>query len=112
MATNTHTPILSNVTSLQPADAHPKRGRPSLSAEEKAVRQAARYAAQLALYKDMPSNALVRQPVVQILAAFSAASLWRKVKNRLFPAPAIQTGRFTAWRKGDVEAYLNGLSAA
>lgn len=51
---------------------------------------------------------LVRSPANPIAPLpFSAATLWRKVKAGEFPQPR-KFGTCTAWRLGDVRAYLNG----
>jgi hypothetical protein len=36
----------------------------------------------------------------------SAATLWRKVRNGTFPAPIKLSDRITAWRVGDIRAWL------
>jgi prophage regulatory protein len=36
----------------------------------------------------------------------SAATLWRKVRNGTFPAPVKLSDRITAWRVGDIRAWL------
>ncbi|WP_335622424.1 helix-turn-helix transcriptional regulator [Acidovorax carolinensis] len=37
---------------------------------------------------------------------FSAPTLWRKVKNRTFPAPVRLSERVTAWKVGDVRSWI------
>lgn len=37
---------------------------------------------------------------------FSAATLWRKVRDGSFPKPVRLSDRVTAWRVGDVRAWL------
>lgn len=43
---------------------------------------------------------------------FSAASLWRGVKNGTFPAPYKLSARVTAWKCSDVRAWMAARSAA
>jgi prophage regulatory protein len=40
------------------------------------------------------------------LLPFSAATLWRKVKAGTFPKPTKLSERVTAWRVGDVRAWM------
>lgn len=37
---------------------------------------------------------------------FSAATLWRKVKNGTFPPPVKLSNRVTAWRVEDVRSWM------
>ncbi|MCE1194224.1 MAG: AlpA family phage regulatory protein [Acidovorax sp.] len=66
-------------------------------------------------FDDLPDSALVRQaqlvpnrkkPGVPVLLSISAASLWRKVAGGTFPKPIRLGARTTAWRVGDVRAWL------
>lgn len=41
---------------------------------------------------------------------FSAPTLWRKVKEGSFPKPIKLSSRVTAWRVGDVRAWLASCS--
>jgi prophage regulatory protein len=43
---------------------------------------------------------------------FSAPTLWRKVKDRTFPAPVKLSERVTAWRVGDVRAWIAAQALA
>ncbi len=38
---------------------------------------------------------------------FSAPTLWRKVKKQTFPAPVKLSERITAWKVGEVRAWIN-----
>lgn len=42
----------------------------------------------------------------------SAPTLWRKVKDGTFPKPVKLSARVTAWKVGDVRAWINAQSAA
>lgn len=66
-------------------------------------------------FDDLPDSALVRQaqlvpnrkkPGVPVLLSISAASLWRKVASGTFPKPIKLGERITAWRVGDVRAWI------
>jgi len=57
-------------------------------------------------YDSLPDCAMLRQPQVLRLVPFSAPTLWRRVKDKQFPAPH-KLGRITAWRWGDVREYLD-----
>lgn len=55
----------------------------------------------------LPETGFVRQ--AQLLAGilpFSAATLWRKVKNHTFPAPVKLSAGVTAWKAEDVRAWI------
>jgi len=56
----------------------------------------------------LPDSALIRQ--AQLLGGilpFKSATLWRRVKAGQFPQPIrLPEGRITAWRVGDVRAWL------
>ena len=43
---------------------------------------------------------------------FSAATLWRKVRTQSFPAPTKLGDAITAWKVGDVRAWLRAQSEA
>ena len=47
-----------------------------------------------------------KSPQDTALVPFSAATLWRKVKAGTFPQPLKLSARVTAWRVGDVRAWL------
>ena len=48
----------------------------------------------------------MRQADLLTIVPFSAATLWRKVKAGTFPAPIRLSAGVTAWRRADVEAWL------
>ena len=43
---------------------------------------------------------------------FSAPTLWRKVKNKTFPQPVRLSERVTAWKVGDVRAWIAAQTSA
>lgn len=54
------------------------------------------------------TNSYLRQAqLIPNLLPFSQATLWRKVKDGTFPAPVKLSIRITAWRKSDVDDWLD-----
>lgn len=37
------------------------------------------------------------------------ATIWKMVKNKIFPEPIRLGGRFTAWRSEDVQGWIDKL---
>ena len=72
--------------------------------------QRANIPAALENFKAAPDEAFVRQPVVEALFACSSATVWRRIKSGLIPAPVKLSERSTAWRVGDLRAALASLS--
>ncbi|MDB5956752.1 AlpA family phage regulatory protein [Ramlibacter sp.] len=55
----------------------------------------------------LPLEGFIRQSaLIPGIVPFSAATLWRKVKSKDFPAPVKLSERVTAWRVQDVRAWL------
>ena len=72
-------------------------------------------------FDELPDSALVRQsqlvrdpkhPTRPTPLPFSPATFWRKVKDGTFPQPVKLGERITAWRVGDVRAWLNACEVA
>ena len=72
-------------------------------------------------FDDLPDSAMARQsqlirdpkhPTRPSPLPFSAATLWRKVREGTFPAPTKLSDAITAWRVGDVRAWLRAQSEA
>ena len=61
----------------------------------------------LRLYPLMPMNGFVKLPVLVALAAMSDVTLWKKVAAGELAAPVKLGKRAVAWRKADVEDFLN-----
>lgn len=53
----------------------------------------------------------IRQKQVLRLVPFSAATLWRKVKEGTFVQPVKLSARVTAWRVSDIDAWLTAQEA-
>ena len=71
-------------------------------------------------FDDLPSSAFIRQdqlvhnrkkPGIPVPLPFTASSLWRKVAAGTFPKPTKLGARTTAWRVGDVRAWLAAQQA-
>lgn len=80
-----------------------------------------RATAQIPNFDELPDSALVRQtqlvrdpkhPTRPAVLPFSAATLWRKVREQSFPAPTKLSAAISAWRVGDVRAWLRAQSEA
>lgn len=57
---------------------------------------------------ELPAAAFVRQAqLIPSILPFSAATLWRKVKNGSFPAPVKLSDRVTAWKTDEVREWLD-----
>ena len=66
-------------------------------------------------FDTLPDGAFIRQsqlvqspkrPEAQAPLPFSAPTLWRKVKAGTFPKPIKLSDRVTAWKVGDVRAWI------
>lgn len=56
-------------------------------------------------------NGFMRQKEILTVFPVSSATFWRRVKDGEFPKPVKLSERVTVWRRGEVEAYLEGLAA-
>lgn len=55
-----------------------------------------------------PASKYIRQSqLIPFIVPFSSATLWRKVKNKEFPAPTKISERITAWEVKDVIQWLD-----
>lgn len=59
-------------------------------------------------FDSLPDEALVRLSLLLALGLlpFSASTLWRKVRSQDVPAPIKASANVTAWRVGDIRAWL------
>jgi predicted DNA-binding transcriptional regulator AlpA len=58
-------------------------------------------------FDNLPAEGFIRQAqLVPQVVPFSPATLWRKVRDGEFPKPCKLSTRVTAWRVGDVRAWL------
>ena len=80
-----------------------------------------RATAQIPNFDDLPDSAMARQsqlirdpkhPTRPSPLPFSAATLWRKVRDGEFPAPVKLGPAISAWRVGDVRQWLQAQAQA
>lgn len=71
------------------------------------------------VFDALPDSAFIREsqlvqspkrPDIPAPLPFSAPTLWRKVKAGTFPKPTKLSERVTAWRVGDVRAWIAAQS--
>ena len=72
------------------------------------------------IFDALPDSAFIREaqlvqspkrPSSPAPLPFSAPTLWRKVKAGTFPKPHRLSERVTAWKVGDVRAWINQSTA-
>lgn len=61
-------------------------------------------------FDDLPNEGFVRLPTVANLFACSRATVWRRVKEQLLPAPIKLGERITAWKVGDLRVILKSAA--
>lgn len=59
---------------------------------------------------ELPDTGYIRQLYLLHHIPFSAATLWRKVKDGTFPAPYRISERVTAWRVEEIRAWMQSFS--
>ena len=58
-------------------------------------------------FDSLPASGYIRQAqLIPTVVPFSSATLWRKCKAGEFCRPVRLSSRITAWRVGDVRAWL------
>ncbi len=59
-------------------------------------------------FNRLPDDALIRLDLLRSwgLLPFSTSTLWRKCRSGNFPSPVKVSPNVTAWRAGDVRAWL------
>ena len=94
---------------------HPKTAVAAATSTSKAHPRAAAPTINPSVFDALPDSALLREaqlvpsskrPHGTPVLPFSAATLWRLTKAGLFPAPIRLSSRVTAWKVGDVRAWL------
>ena len=55
----------------------------------------------------MEERRFIRQKNLILMIGFSAATLWRKVKNGSFPKPIKLGEKMTAWRIEDITQWMS-----
>jgi prophage regulatory protein len=72
-------------------------------------------------FDSLPDSAFIRlsqlvqstkRPETPAPLPFSEPTLWRKVKSGTFPKPSKLSERVTAWRVGDVRAWIKAQTEA
>ena len=80
-----------------------------------------RITAAMPSFDELPDSALARQsqlvrdpnhPTRPTPLPFSPATFWRKVKDGTFPKPVKLGARITAWKVGEVHAWIAAQAAA
>jgi|JI10StandDraft_1071094.scaffolds.fasta_scaffold37304_6 predicted DNA-binding transcriptional regulator AlpA len=59
-------------------------------------------------FDSLPGSAFIRLPVVLALKGCSRVTVWRQVKDGIFPAPHKLGARMVGWRVSEVRAALAG----
>lgn len=62
-------------------------------------------------FPNLPDCALVRVRQLAPVVGVSAMSIWRYVKDDKFPKPIKVSANVTAWRWGDVRAWLDARAS-
>lgn len=59
-------------------------------------------------FDHLPDEAFLRQHqmISSQIVPFSPSTLWRRIREKKFPAPVKLSDQITAWRVGDVRAWL------
>lgn len=62
-------------------------------------------------FDDLPDAAMIQiRPLIHYrVLPYSATTIWRKSRSGEFPSPIKVSSGITAWRVGDIRAYLESL---
>ena len=100
---------------------HPKTAVAAATSTSKAHTHATPPLITPSVFDDLADSALLREaqlvqspkrPHGTAPLPFSAATLWRMTKAGTFPKPVRLSQRVTAWRVGDVRAWLNACAVS
>jgi predicted DNA-binding transcriptional regulator AlpA len=63
-------------------------------------------------FDDLPDVALIQiRPLINFkVVPYSATTIWRLCRDGKFPRPIKITSGITAWKVGDIRAYLNDVA--
>lgn len=63
-------------------------------------------------FDDLPDVALIQiRPLINFkVVPYSATTIWRLCRDGKFPRPIKITSGITAWKVGDIRAYLNNVA--
>ncbi|MDR1647207.1 MAG: AlpA family phage regulatory protein [Zoogloeaceae bacterium] len=59
----------------------------------------------------LPGTGFIRERRLLEYVPFSHATLWRRVKEKTFPAPIKLSERVTVWRLEEVHAWMDEMTA-
>jgi len=57
-------------------------------------------------FEQLPDAAFIRARNLMSILPFSAATLWRRCREGIFPAPVRLSAGITAWRVADIRRWL------
>lgn len=57
-------------------------------------------------FEQLPDAAFIRARNLMSILPFSVATLWRRCREGIFPAPVRLSAGITAWRVGDIRRWL------
>lgn len=60
-------------------------------------------------FDKLPASAVVRLPVVMAITGLSRPTIWRRERERKFPAKVRLGPSMVGWRVGDLRDWLAGL---
>lgn len=63
-------------------------------------------------FDDLPGSAFVKQPQILQVVPISASSLWRWVRDGMFPRPIKLSDHCSVWRVADVRQWMQQQQAA
>lgn len=101
-----------------------KQAKPSVATQRQPAQtlvRLERHSAAIPNFDDLPNTAWVRQaqlvrdpkhPTRPTPLPFSAATFWRLVASKKFPQPTRLSERVTAWKVGDVRAWIDAQTQA
>jgi prophage regulatory protein len=88
------------------------KATPQKTAIAKAIGTAAQKPlAPLPDFDTLPGSAFVKQPQILELVPISASSLWRWVRDGMFPRPIKLSEHCSVWRVQDVRAWMAAQTA-
>lgn len=66
----------------------------------------AKQSAPLPTFDELPDSAFIKQPQILQVVPISASSLWRWVRDGMFPRPIKLSEHCSVWRVQDVRAWM------
>lgn len=93
----------------RPARQEPDARTPIQRRNEKRIARHQKAMLTAAVFNELPDNARIRQPVVEILHGISSTTVWRRVKDGTLPNPRVD-GRVASWSAGSIRTSLAGAA--